>query len=212
MPPTFFLFIASIIYLSLSLITLIVFVPMLLIYSKRILAKKVIATVLISFPCLMATGIFWAIVFFIPALIFAWFTHQDYIPETPEITLTILGFLTFLVTVSSSALYFWYFTSKIIYQKIDLKPVSEFLDTDKVYAYLRPYLIKFKLFKQNFWQWEQSVMSNRNNRFKMASNAFDSATIIGIQYISNLIKKPEPLTIGLKNCGWSTLCSFITFY
>jgi hypothetical protein len=150
MPPTFFLFIAFIVYFWLSLITLIVFAPMLLIDSKRILAKKVIATVLISFPCLIATGIFWAIIFLIPTLIFTWFLHQDFIPETTGITLAILGFLTFLVTVSSSALYLWYFTSKIIHLKLDLKPVSDFLDNERVYALLRHYLIKFKLYKPNF--------------------------------------------------------------
>lgn len=145
MPPTFFLFVVFVIYFWLSLVTLIIFLPMLLMDSKKILAKKVIATVLISFPCLIVAGIFWAIIFLIPALIFAWILNHDYIPKATVIPLVVLGFLIFLVTVSATALYIWYFISKIIYQKIDLKPVSDFLDDDRAYKFFRPYLIKFKL-------------------------------------------------------------------
>ena len=147
MPPTFFLFIVFVIYFWLSLVTLVIFLPMLLIDSKKIFAKKVIATVLISFPCLIVAGIFWVVILLIPALIFAWVLNHDYISETAELTLAIIGFLTFLAIVSASALYVWYFTSKIIYQKIDYKPVSDFLNNDKAYKIFRPYLIRFKLYR-----------------------------------------------------------------
>ena len=147
MPPTFFFFIALVIYFWLSLITLIISLPMLLIDSKKIFAKKVLVTVLISFPCLIVTGIFWTIIFLIPAFLFFWFINQNYISEIPKITLAVLGFFTFLITVSTTALYVWYFICKIIYQKIDTKPVSDFIENDRVYNFLRPYLIKLKLYR-----------------------------------------------------------------
>jgi len=57
MPPTFLIFLGAIAYLGLTTLTCIVFIPMLFIESKRLLAKKVLATVLISFPCLIITGL-----------------------------------------------------------------------------------------------------------------------------------------------------------
>lgn len=146
MPPTFFIFLGFIVYLGLIVVTSIVFVPMLLIDTKRLLAKKVLATVLVSFPCLITMGLFCAVIFVIPALAFSWLANNGYIPRTPGIILAIIGTLTFTVAVATSSLYIWYFTSKIIYHRLDKKSLSDFLESDKILKFLRPYLIKFKVY------------------------------------------------------------------
>ena len=113
------------------------------------MSKKVLATVLISFPCLIAMALFLSLVFLIPALTFSWLTNNDYIAKTPGIVFTIIGALTYVGSVAVCSLYIWYFTSKIIYQRLDKKPVSDFLDYDKVFNFLRPCLIKLKLYRDN---------------------------------------------------------------
>jgi hypothetical protein len=92
-------------------------------------------------------GLLCVIIFLIPALIFFWLTSSGYIPRTPGIVLGIIGALTFAISVASTSLYLWFFMSKIIYQRLDKKPVSEFLDNEIVFKFLRPYLIKLKLYK-----------------------------------------------------------------
>ena len=90
--------------------------------------------------------------FLIPALVFGWLANGGYLPRTPGIVLGIIGLLTFAGSVATSSLYLWYFISKIIYHRLEKKPVADFLDNDKVFKFLRPYLIKFKLysfFRQN---------------------------------------------------------------
>ena len=146
MPPTFLIFLGFIVYLGLTAVTSVVFVPMLLIDTKRLLAKKILATVLVSFPCLIAMGSFCAVIFVIPALAFSWVANTGYIPRTSGIILVIIGALTFTVSVATSSLYLWYFTSKIIYHRLDKKPLADFLESDKVFKFLRPYLIKFKVY------------------------------------------------------------------
>ena len=150
MPPTFLIFLGLIVYVGLTVLTLLVFAPMLLINTKKLLAKKVLATVLISFPCLLAMGLLCVIIFVIPALIFFWLANSGYIPRTPGIVLGIIGVLTFAISVASTSLYLWFFMSKIIYQRLDKKPVSEFLDNDNVFKFLRPYLIKLKLYNPTY--------------------------------------------------------------
>lgn len=150
MPPTFLIFLGAIVYFAAIVVALLVFVPMLFISSKKELAKKVLATVLISFPCLLTMGILLAIVFVIPTLAFSWLANNGYIPQTPGIILAIIGALIFAGSVAASSLYLWYLISKIIYQRIDKKPVSEFLDNNKVFKYIRPFLVKLKLYpRQN---------------------------------------------------------------
>lgn len=146
MPPTFLIFIGFIVYLGLTAVTLVVFVPLLLIDTKRLLAKKILVTVLISFPCLITMGLFCAVIFVIPALAFSWLANSGYISKTPGIILAIIGALTFAVSVATSSLYLWYLTSKIIYLRIDKKPLADFLENDKAFKLLRPYLIKFKVY------------------------------------------------------------------
>lgn len=146
MPPTFLLFLGAIVYIGVTLISLIVFLPMMLIDSKKVFAKKVLLTVLISFPCLLVMGIVFSIVFAIPALVFSLLAKSGYLPQTPGMILGIIGVLVFAGAVVTSSLYLWYFISKIIYQKIDQKPITEFLDNEKGFQFLRPYLIRFKLY------------------------------------------------------------------
>ena len=146
MPPTFFIFLGLIAYLGLTTLTCLVFIPMLFFDSRRLLAKKVIATVLISFPCLIIAGLFFAIIFILPALLFSWLAN-GYISSTPGIIMAVMALIIFGGSVAVSALYLWYFVSKLIYQRLENKPVQEFLDNDKVFKFLRPYLIKFKLYK-----------------------------------------------------------------
>ena len=147
MPPTFLIFLGAIAYIVLTTLACIIFIPMLFIESKKLFAKKVLATVLISFPCLLVTGLLFTIIFILPALLFFWLVDSGYIPRLPGIILTIIGFLFFAGSVAISALYFWYLTSKVIYQRLDKKPVVDFLNNDKVFKFLKPYLIKFKIYR-----------------------------------------------------------------
>jgi len=89
---------------------------------------------------------FWLIIFILPALLFSWLAHSDYIPRTPGIILTIIGLIIFAGSVAISSLYLWYFASKIIHQRLDRKPITPFLENDKVFKFLQPYLIKFNLY------------------------------------------------------------------
>lgn len=59
--------------------------------------------------------------------------------DSPGIILTIVGLLIFVSTIAVCSLYLWYFTSNIIYKKLDQKPISEFLNKDKIYIYLKPF-------------------------------------------------------------------------
>ncbi len=90
----------------------------------------------------------WIIVFynlFIASPLFFWIANNNYIPRTPGIILTIVGLLIFVSTIAVCSLYLWYFTSNIIYKKLDQKPISEFLNKDKIYIYLKPFLTKLKI-------------------------------------------------------------------
>ena len=91
-------------------------------------------------------GLFCVVVFVIPAIVFFWLANGGYISRTPGIVLVIIGALTFAGSVAITSLYLWFFMSKIIYQRLDKKPVAEFLGKDKVFRFLRPYLIKLKLY------------------------------------------------------------------
>ena len=145
MPPTFLLFMGLMFYIMIMTITSVICIPMLVIKSKRILAEKIIFTVLVSFPCLIVVGLALSIIFLLPALLFFWIMNNHYIPRTPGIILTIVGLLTFVTTTAVCALYLWYFTSNIIYKKLEQKPVSEFLNNDKIFIYLDPFLRKLKI-------------------------------------------------------------------
>ena len=149
MPPTFLIFLGAIAYIGLTTLTCIVFIPMLFIESKKLFATKVLATVLISFPCLLVTGLLFIIIFILPALLFFWLMNSGYIPRIPGIILTIIGFIAFAGTVAISTLYLWYLTSKIIYHRLDKKPIADFLNNDKVFKFLRPCLIKFKIYRSS---------------------------------------------------------------
>jgi hypothetical protein len=48
--------------------------------------------------------------------------------------------------VALSGLYLWYFVSNLMYRRLDKKSVQGFLDSDKIFGFLKPYLIKFKLY------------------------------------------------------------------
>lgn len=145
MPPTFLLFMGLILYIMIMIITSIFCIPMLLIKSKRILAEKIIFSVLVSFPCLIVVGLALSIILLLPALLFFWIMNNNYIPRTPGIILTIVGLFTFVTTTAVCSLYLWYFTSNIIYKKLEQKPVSDFLNKDKLFIYLKPFLRKLKI-------------------------------------------------------------------
>ena len=152
MPPTFLIFLGLIAYLGLTALTCLIFIPMLFFDGKRLFAKKVIATVLTSFPCLIITGLFYSVIFIFPTLLFSWLVNSGYISQRPGIFLTITGIIIFGGLVAVSALYLWYFVSKLIYQRLDNKPIQDFLKNEKVFKLLLPYLIKFKLYNPATWQ------------------------------------------------------------
>jgi hypothetical protein len=143
MPPTFPIFLGLIAYIGLTGISLILFLPMLFFNSKRAMAMKGIATVVLSFPCLVIVVIVYGLIFSAPALILSKLVDTGNIPKVPGIIIFIIGAVIFLTLVVASSLYLWYFLSKIIYQKIDNKPVSEFLNKERVFNRLRSYSIKY---------------------------------------------------------------------
>jgi len=147
MPATFLIFLGLLVYLGLTILTFIIFTPLLFSDSKKLFAKKVIATVLVSYPSLIVAGIFWSIIFFIPALVVFWIINGEFIPKVLVIILSIIGLLVFIGIIVISSLYLWNITSKIIYQRIEKKPINEILEKDKVFKYLRPYLIRLKIFR-----------------------------------------------------------------
>jgi len=151
MPPTFLPFLTFLLYIWISAGTLVIFVPLLFIQSRRLLAKKAIITVLISFPCLISTGILIAIIFSLPALLFLCLVNNNVIPQTFETISVIAAFLLFFGLVAVCSLYVWYFLSRVIYQLHEKRPVGEFLDSNRVFIFLQPYLGNSirKFFKRN---------------------------------------------------------------
>ncbi|MGY4539373.1 putative membrane protein YccC [Mucilaginibacter sp. UYNi724] len=145
MPPTFLLFLGFVCYLGFITLSLVICIPMLFIESVNLLAKKIILTVLISFPCLLMTGFVFTIVCVLPALLFTWLYNNKYIPTTVGIYATIASFLIFVGIVAICSLYLWYFASNLIYKRLDKKPLSDFLDNDKIYNYLKLFLIKLRI-------------------------------------------------------------------
>lgn len=143
MPPSFPVFLGLIVYLTFTALAFVIFIPMLFFQNTRLIAKKVLATVLISFPCLVITGLVFIIILILPALTFSWLANNGYIPRIPGIILAVTGSIIFVGLVAATALYLWYFTSKVIYYRLEKKPLADFLNTDKVFKILRTYLIKF---------------------------------------------------------------------
>ena len=146
MPPTFLLFLGLIVYLGLTTLTCLIFIPQLFFDKTKLLAKKVMATVLVSFPCLLISGLLFSLIFLIPALLFLCLTYQGHLSKTLEIAFSITGILIFTICVASFSLYLWYFVSHLIYHRLDNRPIHPFLAKDKVLQFLQPYLIKFKLY------------------------------------------------------------------
>jgi len=145
MPPTFLLFFGLILYFGLVAIALVVCIPMLFLNTARVLAKKILITVLISFPCLMIVGFLFGIVFLIPALVLSWLASNHFISEIAVAICSITGVLIFALLVGSFALYLWYFLSRVIYQRLDKEPVLDFLEKDRVYKCIKPLLIKMRM-------------------------------------------------------------------
>jgi len=140
MAPTFLPFLAFIFYIGVTAITIAVFAPMLFINSTRLLAKKILITILIFFPCLITVAILIGLLFLLPALLFSWLADNNYIGQTPGTVLTIIGLFLFISIVAACSLYAWYFFSRIIYKLLEKRPVAEFLDNSKVFRYLQRYL------------------------------------------------------------------------
>ncbi len=155
MPPTFFIYFGFLIYLGVLTISLIIFLPMLSLNSKKTMAKSVIITVLISFPCLILTFIVFGLLFMLPAVIFFGLAHAGYISKEALETLLFTAIVIFTMLVSIAALYLWYVASKIMYTKIGNKPQLDFIGKEKVLKVIRPYLTKLQSI--NFFQ--------RNTRF-----------------------------------------------
>ena len=146
MPPSFPIFLGLIVYLVFSALAFVIFIPMLFFQRTRLIAKKVLVTVLISFPFLVVTEAIFLIIFILPALMFSWLANNGYISRTPGIILTITGLIVFVGCIAVTALYLWYFTSKMIYYRLERKPIADFLNSDRVFKVLRTYLIKFKFY------------------------------------------------------------------
>src|SRR6478735_8398926 len=127
MPPTFILFLGMLCYIGFITLSLVICIPMLLIESTNLLAKKIILTVLISFPCLLITGFIFTIIGVLPALLFTWLYNNKFIPTVAGVYATIASFLIFVGIVAVCSLYLWYFASNVIYKRLDKKHLSEFL-------------------------------------------------------------------------------------
>ena len=149
MPPTFLLFVGFLVYLLLTVLTAGIIFPILSVLQKRLLAKKFLATVLISFPCLIIMGVLLAIIFVIPGILFYWLANAGYIPQPVGIIIAIIATLTFTGAVASSSLYLWYFLSKIIYRRLEKKSFADILENDKVFNFLRKPLSTLNLYPRN---------------------------------------------------------------
>jgi len=145
MPATFLIFLALLLYIILLGLALLIYTPMLFIKSKKLMAKKVIATVVVSFPCLVIALLLVGMLCAAPGLLLIWLASVEYISGifVPLIFLT--GILFFIIIVIPLALYLWYFVCKILYLKIDNKSVAEFINNDKVFNFVLIYLKKFRI-------------------------------------------------------------------
>lgn len=63
-------------------------------------------------------------------------------PPTFVIGLTVILFLLFALSLALVAIYLWYLTSRLLYQRIEHRPYSEITDNDKVLNFIRPYIYK----------------------------------------------------------------------
>lgn len=137
------LFLGFILYIVFLAISAVVCIPMLLIKSKKVLATKMLITAAISFPCLIVVALTLTVIILLPALLFFWMVNNNYIPKTAGVIFSIGGLLIYIAVIAICSLYLWYITSNVIYKRLDNMPISEFLDRDKIYNYLKPFLTKF---------------------------------------------------------------------
>jgi hypothetical protein len=149
MPPTFLIFLGLIVYIGIMIITILIFVPMLFINTKKTFAKKAIATALFSFPSLIVTAFVLTMIFVLPGLLFLWILKQNYLPQKIAIALSITAMTIFIFLIAICSLYIWYFISKLIYKYIEKKAIKETLKNDKVFAFLKPHLKKIKIIRNN---------------------------------------------------------------
>jgi len=151
MPPTFLIFLGLIIYIGITILTLLIFVPLLFIDSKKLFAKKVITTILISLPSLIVTSFVLSMIFILPGLLLFWIINQNYFPQKVSVILIVAAIIIFAFIVATCSLYVWYFLSKIFFQRIEKKSISDVLNHDKIFNFLKPYLRRTKLFRnKNF--------------------------------------------------------------
>ncbi|PAW93104.1 hypothetical protein CKK33_06200 [Mucilaginibacter sp. MD40] len=111
---------------------------------EKKLAKKIIFTVATSFPCLLAAMVTMSVLFLVPGILIFWIAN-NYLPDMPKLILTILGLFLFVTIIAVCSLYLWYFVSNIVYKRVDNKPLSEFLEKDKVYKYLKIVLLRLRI-------------------------------------------------------------------
>lgn len=131
-------------YLASLGLTLLIFSPLLSIPSKRATAQKVIGTVFLSLPCLTITLICYSIVFILPGLLFLYLISLMTDPPIIIIVLTSVIFVLFFICIAASSIYLWFLTCKLLYQRIDRKPLSEVLNNDKILNYIKPYIYKLR--------------------------------------------------------------------
>src|SRR5437868_6867246 len=117
MPPTFPIFLGFVIYIPLIILTSVICVPMFFIKSKRVLAKKIVATVLLSFPCFILSGILLFIVFLIPTLILSRLINGNYIPQTIGPTIGVIGYIVFVLLVAITSIRLWVILSNLMYMR-----------------------------------------------------------------------------------------------
>jgi hypothetical protein len=144
-PPTFLIYLATILYFGISCLTLIVFIPMFFFKKMRALAKIIIATVLISLPCLIIVTIFFLTVFAVPAFSFWWLVKKFHLPEGLNIFVSLVGCLLFVISVIVGTFYLWELMSRIIWQWIERKPLNEILNKNKLIQFYRNFNRKIKV-------------------------------------------------------------------
>ncbi len=147
MPPTFFLVVGFILYFFLLGFTLVVCVPLQFVQSKKLIAQKAIGIVLISFPCLLIVIFILTLLLALPGALFLWILNSVNANEGRAFHILTAGILIFTLIAAISSLYFWYFSSRLIINYIDKRPLSEVYNNDKVYQYIRQLLIKFRVVK-----------------------------------------------------------------
>lgn len=129
------------VYLGISALSLVVFTPMLLVDSRKLMAKKILGIIFSFYPCLVLTCILFAILFGVPAFALYLLSMTIF-----KIYLVLFLGIAYPIAVMVASIYIWNFIRKVIYQQLDKKQIHELLNSNRIFNLLQPFLIKLRLY------------------------------------------------------------------